>query len=550
MSGVATPSRSNATGVALWSLLLLLCTPFAVRTALAGETTLPEVGPQPALEQLQRQHLVAVHFVDNRAIDQQELQEVVAEWLGQPLTATLLEEIRLAVTDHYHERGYPTSAAWLPDQTIEGGVVELVVVEGRLRELEIDGAGRLDEGYLTARLWPDPAAPLHGPSLQARFRRLLDDPLIRRLDGVLQPIPGDPAGSRLKLAVERSRPWSLRLQLDNQRPPGIGSEQLEMAATLHNLSGFGDRLDLTLGHGDGGNDGDLEWSMPLNAAGATLSLGMTAATSSVVEEPLDTLDVSSRYRGQRLSLRWPLFEQLEQLPAASRWAVGARLDRRRQQSWLLGEPFPFGAGDEEDGSITLSALRLWGEWTWRNTDRQLASRLTLNHGLGAWGATRWRDDRPDSDFDSLQWQLLFQQTIGQESLAHWLARFTLQRAADPLPGLERMAIGGASTLRGVRENSLVRDNGALINLELQRALWQGGEQRLDGLLFLDAGVGWHHRRRSERQRIATAGIGLKWQGSLGERLTIYWGHPIDPPAEELSGDLQDRGVHFAIAWEP
>jgi hemolysin activation/secretion protein len=67
--------------------------------------------------------------------------------------------------------------------------------------------------------------------------------------------------------------------------------------------------------------------------------------------------------------------------------VGASLERRQQQTFLLGMPFPFTAGAEPNGRTVVTPLRLYQDWLDRDAEHAFAARSTFSVGLQTLGAT-------------------------------------------------------------------------------------------------------------------------------------------------------------------
>lgn len=108
--------------------------------------------PKPALP-VQPQLRVTVKrfvFTGNTVYSEAFLQPIVQEYLGRPLSFDDLVEAATAVRAYYRERGYFLAQAYLPEQTIREGVVEIGIIEGRIGEIEIvrRPATRLREGLL------------------------------------------------------------------------------------------------------------------------------------------------------------------------------------------------------------------------------------------------------------------------------------------------------------------------------------------------------------------------------------------------------------------
>lgn len=108
--------------------------------------------PKPALP-VQPQLRVTVKrfvFTGNTVYSEAFLQPIVQEYLGRQLNFDDLVEAATQVRAYYRERGYFLAQAYLPEQTIRDGVVEIGIIEGRIGEIEIvrRPATRLREGLL------------------------------------------------------------------------------------------------------------------------------------------------------------------------------------------------------------------------------------------------------------------------------------------------------------------------------------------------------------------------------------------------------------------
>lgn len=67
-----------------------------------------------------------------------ELQPLVQKYIGAGRTFEDLQAAADAVSDYLRRKGYFVAQAFLPDQKIEGGAIEIAVLEGRLGEVRLD----------------------------------------------------------------------------------------------------------------------------------------------------------------------------------------------------------------------------------------------------------------------------------------------------------------------------------------------------------------------------------------------------------------------------
>ena len=96
--------------------------------------------PKPALPASPHLRVTAQKFAftGNALFSDAQLQPVVAEFIGKALDFEGLNEVATKVRAHYRSRGYFLAQAYLPQQTIRNGTVEVGIIEGRVGELELD----------------------------------------------------------------------------------------------------------------------------------------------------------------------------------------------------------------------------------------------------------------------------------------------------------------------------------------------------------------------------------------------------------------------------
>jgi hemolysin activation/secretion protein len=496
------------------------------------ETLAPSEGPAA------RFLLKDVGFSGNQRFSDADLKALLAEYIGHPVNIAELEAMRLRLSRHYIEQGYLNSGARLPDQKISDGKVHFEIIEGRLVAIEIAGNQRLDPDYIRQRLRSPEDQLLDTRQLQERFQLLLSDPLIERLNGALRPA-GPPGEAILDLQVERAEPYRLTLALDNHHSPASGSQRITADATLYNLSGLGDQLSLALDKSRGAWSGAGEFQLPLNAKETRLSFGFERNDSRIIENPLDIGNIESEYQGIALSLSHDLIRRLD-----NRVTLGVGYALRESRTWLDGQPTPFAPGVEADGITRTRILRLFQEYVGRTNNQVLSARSTFNIGLDQFNATV-HEQLPDGRYLGWLGQFRYARKISDKGDLILLSG-ALQLSNDQLLPQERFAMGGASSLRGYRENSRVRDNGWFINLELRHPLLD--DARWGNLAiapFADIGNAWNHRAHDWDQTLSSIGIGLLWEYQKA-RAQLYLAKALKGVNQESEHNLQDDGIHLRL----
>jgi hemolysin activation/secretion protein len=188
----------------------------------------------------------AYRFEGNTVFPSAELAKLTAPYANRHITAEELELARRAVSLHYVQHGYINSGAVIPDQDPADGTVLIRIVEGVLTETQLHGTRWLRDRHIKGQLRRWSEGPLNIPRLQEGLQILRQDPNVQQINAEVRPgtAPGE---SLLDLRVEDRQPFRLGLQIDNQRPPSVGSEQLWLLASDLNLTGHSDPLELRYG---------------------------------------------------------------------------------------------------------------------------------------------------------------------------------------------------------------------------------------------------------------------------------------------------------------
>lgn len=485
-----------------------------------------------------------INFEGHTVFSTEELNSLAKPYLHKSVSVDELEELRRLVTHYYIDKGYITSGATFPPNPIQGKTLRIKIVEGRLSEANIKGTGWLRDSYVKNRLIPDQDAPLNMNTLQDQFRLLLTDPLFDHLNGRLMP-GADRGLSILDLEVVRARPYQFTAFMDNYRSPSVGAEAVGANGWIRNLTGQGDVLDLTFMSSDPTGGKFLQysgnWLVPLGDYGTKAYFSFSRSNASIVEEPLARLDINSQSFSVEGGLNQILFDNLQR-----RLTFGIGVGFNQNETTVLGFSIPLSPG-LKDGNSQVSFVRINQEYIERWEKLAVAFRSTFSVGLDSFGATILDPKYPDSDYFAWlgQTQAVWHLPYAQSSLVF---KGTVQLSNDPLLPLERIAVGGRYSVRGYRENQLVRDNGYTASAELHFPLLNSDSKakyRFDVVPFFDYGAAWNNADDTTTQNIYSPGIGFQFQiPHFGGE--FFWAHRLENQSTRQHGNMQDDGIHFQV----
>ncbi len=517
--------------------------PLEVEPALSEPSTSgPEVaeGCLPLADSAEVSFEATTIEVIGSTVLQDEIAERVACYEGQSITLSDLFSLRSQITQLYIDNGYVTSGAFIPNNQLVDGVLQVQVIEGSLEELQINGLRRLRTGYVRSRLNRATRPPLNRQNLQESLQLLQLDPNISQVNAELTA-GRQPGQSLLILDLKEPKPLSLLASTDNLRSPSIGSAGLNVSTSYRNLLGIGDTISASYGLTQGLNLYDISIAFPLNAADGTLRVGYNNSGSRIVEDAFADVGIRSETDTISVGIRQPIKRTISQ-----EFALGLNFDWRTSQSFILDDiPFSFSIGPE-DGRSQISALRFSQEWTKRDIRRVLAARSQFNLGLNIFGATD-NDTGTDGQFFSWIGQFQWVEQVSPKLLS--LIKFNAQLTPDSLLPLERFSLGGISTVRGYAQNQLVADNALNASAELRIPLTRN-TNALQLTPFIDAGFGWNNITPNSSNRfLLGTGIGLRWQATPNVFLRTDFGIPLIG-IDNRGSSLQENGVYFSLTYQP
>ena len=532
-------------------------------------------GPLDTLGSELRTFVKGFRFKGNTVFGSGKLQATVARFVNREVTAAELEEARQELTLLYVNAGYVNSGAILEDQDLKDGIVKFTLVEGQLTEIKVTGNWWLRSWWLKHGLRRSTGRPLNMNKLKQGLELLRQDPNVAQINAELMP-GGKPGESILDVKVKENNPFHLSMDFSNRRPPSVGAEILEMNVSMLSLTGHGDPITLRYGPVHTASDtmdrwewngkGDVEgtYQFPITPWKTTLELRASRNDSSIVEEALRPLDITSRTTQYGATLRHPVWETVNNL-----FAISATADYRANDTFLFGRPFSLSEGSL-DGETKVFVMRLALEYVNRTTEHVLSLRSTVNVGIDAFGATMRQDaDTPSNGqgvqrladgrfFTWLGQGQFVQRLFNTDNLA--VLRVNGFLSNNPVPSLEQFSLGGMQSVRGYRENELLRDNGVFGSLEFRVPVWRRKDKTaiLTVVPFFDIGTGWNNVEyigaspaggiNRQHDTLLSVGAGLIFTPSKHVNAQLYWGYPLNREFVVKDGrNLQDYGLHFTMS---
>ena len=521
----------------------------------------PTPSPQPELPNVPIP-VQKIDVVGSTILTREEIDAIVKPLEGRSVTLEQLREAADKITTIYLDRGYITSRAVVPPQTITDGKVQIQVIEGKLAKIEVEGTKRLNPSYVRSRIRLGAGRPLSTAKLEDQLRLLRVDPLFDNVEASLRA--GEKEGeSILIVRVIEANPFQANFSIDNYSPPSVGSERLGVNVRHRNITGRGDELAAAYYRAIGDSDVfDFSYRIPVNAMNGTVQLRVAPNRNSIVQAPFDQFDISGKSHLYEISYRQPLLRSPIQ-----EFAVSLGFTYQRGRTYLAGDPFPFGLGPGEEGSntgvTTTSVIKIGQDYIRRDPRGAWALRSQFSIGTGLFDATVNESPVPDGLFFSWLGQVQRVQRLNENHLL--ILQADLQLSANSLLPSQQFVIGGGQSLRGYRQNVRSGDNGFRFSLEDRITIERDPSSKVPTLQlapFIDMGMVWNSENNpnkiafpntsifsGDRAFLAGIGLGILWEPIPKVNVRIDYALPIIS-IQDKGNNAQDSGFYFSIIYSP
>lgn len=423
---------------------------------------------------------------------------LVAPYINQCLSLDRINQLVRAISEWYVQRGYITSRAFLTEQNLSHGTLNITVLEGKLEAIHLQGASarQLNMAFPTRA----------GRILNLRdieqgmeqINRLRTSPV------QIEIIPSSQPGySIVNLTSTPEFPLTLGLNMDNsgQRSTGVG--QLSGSLVGNDLLGVADRWFVSGGRSSAFSD----WRDAQNfQAGVSVPYGY-----GLLDYSYSWSNYHSRFNANsfdwysngdnisnRLSGSWVLFRN-----GQIKTGLQVGLNHYVSHNWLNETLL-------QSSSRKLTSLQIGFNHTQKIAGGVATLNPMLSRGMPWFDAESDKgksDDFPKAEFRKWSVSSSFQRPVTQKMW--WLSSFYAQWSPDRLYGSERLTIGGENSVRGYKEQYLSGDVGGYLRNELNYSLFTlPAIGEVSTTLALDGG--WLQSDKQDRYAAGTL-----WGSSLG-----------------------------------
>lgn len=467
-----------------------------------------------------------------------------SEAVGRDLDFAGLQALADRASRIMQEKGRLLAFAYLPEQDVTEGRVEIALAEGVVEgwKFEPEGGLRVRPSRLEAiaRAAARPGEPLTKQGLE-RALLLMGDLANVRGRATLQRGEA-PNSTRVVVAVDEVPGVTGTLSLDNHGNHASGAYQAAVLLNLNGLLGAGERLEVAGSLSEGARLVRASGRVGLGGSGLRLGGRIAATTSTVMKGAGASAEIAGETFLWRLNLDYPLSRSR----ASNVWGSLAFGQRTAADS-LAGDVF-------RERRVRTMSLGLSGDASDLVRRRHTAWEIELTSG--ATEVKEGVDDVPPQ-FATVTFDLERLQRLS--TAWSWSARVRGQWSGTNLGSSEKFALGGPGGVRAYPVGEGSGDQGAVATVELSYDVpLARASNQLQLSTFLDAG--WVRLYSDPPDEIPTitgrntyaltgAGVLVSWRAGASLSFELGWAQALgENPGQSIFGKDADGKTGRSRIW--
>jgi hemolysin activation/secretion protein len=482
----------------------------------------------------------------NELVSKEEILTHFSPLVGKEISLQDIQAAASAVKQLYRTRGYVGAYVSIPPQTLDDGIVDIEVTEGKIGQIKIRGNQHFSTDVLRRQMNLPAGGPLTYQQVENRLLKLDDH---RDIDVKATFVPGEQPGTTdLDLEVTDRLPLHGALDFNNYGTRLAGEERYGLSFTHTNLLGQMDELYTRFQFSEGGTAYAADYSVPAAFINPDMRIGGSYVLGELdLQGDFKALNIEGETQTWGLYTTMPLYDTVNN---DVNLKVG--MDFKSVQNEILSTRI----GDDQLRIVNTIV-------TWEEKDR--LGRTIWPHGLhlgvDAFGASNKNDiglSRAHTGAPFLIYRSQVQriQYLTEEVAVR--AKGAWQLTPDKLPPSEQFSIGGHDSVRGYPQGEYLGDYGAVAGAEISVPVfflprdWRLPFQKeslyknLRAITFYDYGTGNLRGAlpgESSKKDISGTGFGVRLR--LNDTLAAQVGYGI--PLTETASDGNDGVVYFGVS---
>jgi len=432
-------------------------------------------------------------------LDAATLQAIGAGYVGRQVGLDDLNALVAEVNAAYEANGISTARAFLREQALGAGKVEVTLVEGKLGKLQVTGTGKVPERFVNRRV--------HQQEGQVVRTDILRDDIVYlnrtsdvQVRGLLRPGQA-PGQTDIVLMTETPDRGNWGVFVDNAGVETTGRERYGVQGQFWGLAGVNDLLAGSVAYSRGGLEGRISYSGIINKRNGRLGVNVSRNQINIIDGAYRDLDITGESTNYGLDYTQPWL-------ANQHWLLSTVVGISRSNSTS-------DIADFRVSEINSTIATIGVNTGYRNDGKDWSFYQ---------GVSRVRTDETlamGRSFTTANGNTAWTQRIGASSFMYRAQLGWQFSSGDFLPSSNLFQVGGIGSVRGYVRGALSGVRGYFGSVELHRPY----RQAHDVYLFFD-----HGDVRGDFPKtasISSVGVGLNGQLFKRYSYSLDVGHPLD-----------------------
>lgn len=436
------------------------------------------------------------------------------EFITRPLTKQRLVDLKQEVLHYYRRWGRPIVTVEIPEQKISNGVLEIIVIEGKLGKITVEGNKYFKDRTLVNYIRLEERGAIDSNILVTDLSWINRNPF-RQVDVIYEP--GELAGTtNIRLLAEDRRPYRFYAGVDNTGYDETENTRIFVGANWGNAFGLDHILSIQL---TSAPKIDRFWAItghytvPLPWRDIWTFYGGYSHVHGDMQIDHPGLDNSGYSAQASTRYSWILTPRPGYLHDATFGFDYKRTDNNLE----------FGGESVYRHSVNLTQLILGYNGAYINEGFSGSITAELFYSPGPWlgeqSDSDYRDVRFQAKSSYLYGRLTFVPILRLPKNFSFAMTFRGQASSQNLLSSEQAGLGGYDSVRGYKEREVNVDNAFLTSVELRSPPLsfigkKAFKDMLQFLVFLDYAIGRDVRTENHTPKthyLLSAGPGARYE---------------------------------------
>ena len=491
-------------------------------------------------------------FIENievspsQILTEEEIKNIIEDYTKTNAKFEDLQQIINKINKLYLTKGYVTARAYLPEQTIENGIIKIELLEGKVGDVQINGNKWTRTNFIKKRLGLKKGEIFNINKLENNlviFNRYNDGV---NLNGTLIPGQNELGTTDVNIEVKEKSPFHITGLMDNAGRSTIGEYRGGLMLQADSLTGNRDKLTLGAYASEYSVTPFADYNIPVNKKDGRFGFSFSSSNSKVGRGDYRDFNIKSRSQNYSMYYTHPLYRR----PWTELMSITSLSYKRATTS--------FDKQDLYTDEITTAQTGLSFRYDTKRGIWYLNQNVSYSFPIF---------DK-DSNYLKLDGGILRLHDFGHGIVGTLRGNYQVI-PKNTVPYIDQFIAGGLATVRGYSEGLLIGRDGYLISSELmfpiaprtikglknKTKIYPFIGNYVKGFVFADhAGVfpykgsGEGSQSYNSSDFLLSVGLGLKINLPGSVSLRIAWGIPLMQNRHE---EVNKGGrFHFELSMSP